>query len=155
MGIASDKIRVRVGVILPYNNKLLMLRQNRRDFWVLPGGTLEPGETLATCARRELEEETELLIKVKHLFAVSEFIQADKHVVDTFFLAELNPDSYKEKWNEPYPENIDAIAWMDQPTFAATAIKPEPIAKLLLKAWHNNWELNSGEPIYVENPLSP
>lgn len=40
------------------DNKLLMERRSDNGLWGLPGGSMEPGETLEECARRELFEET-------------------------------------------------------------------------------------------------
>ena len=38
--------------------QLLMERRSDNGLWGLPGGSMEPGETLEQCARRELLEET-------------------------------------------------------------------------------------------------
>ena len=40
--------------------ELLLLRQAGTGRWTLPGGSLEPGESFAACAARELREETGL-----------------------------------------------------------------------------------------------
>lgn len=40
--------------------KLLLERRSDNGLWGLPGGSMEPGETLEQCARRELLEETGL-----------------------------------------------------------------------------------------------
>ncbi len=65
-------IRERVGhrkIFLAYTSVVLrdqderVLLQHRTDMniWGLPGGVLEPGEDIETCARRELLEDTGLL----------------------------------------------------------------------------------------------
>lgn len=51
-----------------------VLLQHRADFreawWGLPGGLLEPGETIGQCARREVAEETGLIVEPARLSGV-------------------------------------------------------------------------------------
>ncbi|MEW5867742.1 MAG: NUDIX domain-containing protein [Chloroflexota bacterium] len=49
--------------VVLYDERGHVLLQRRTDFdiWGLPGGILEPGESIQTCARRELLEETGLM----------------------------------------------------------------------------------------------
>ncbi|MBI4927460.1 MAG: NUDIX domain-containing protein [Anaerolineae bacterium] len=42
-------------------NRLLLLKRTDNGTWVIPGGMMEPGETLEETARRETQEETGLL----------------------------------------------------------------------------------------------
>ncbi|NQU08618.1 MAG: NUDIX domain-containing protein, partial [Candidatus Abyssubacteria bacterium] len=62
--------------------------------WICPGGKLEPGETLAEGAVREVREETHLEIKLGRMLPAFEtiFREGGKmllHVVYIDFLAEL------------------------------------------------------------------
>ena len=51
--------------------KILLIKhqehKNGRAYWVLPGGGIENGETEVQCVRREVQEETNLEIKVVEL----------------------------------------------------------------------------------------
>ena len=52
--------RIRAQCIVVRGNKILMVRhnhQNGQSWWCLPGGGVEPGETPAQAALRELHEE--------------------------------------------------------------------------------------------------
>ena len=47
-------------VLQDERGRVLLQRRTDFDVWGLPGGILEPGESLLDCARRELLEETGL-----------------------------------------------------------------------------------------------
>lgn len=46
------------GPVIIENNKLLVTKDEKDDFYKIPGGTLEIKESLEKCAIRELKEET-------------------------------------------------------------------------------------------------
>lgn len=48
--------------LLECEDRILMLRQHHRQGWTLPGGLLDRGEPASDAVRREVEEETGLLI---------------------------------------------------------------------------------------------
>lgn len=131
-------LKARAGVILFHENRMLLMKQNGKPFWVFPGGTLEPDETLAECAVRELKEEADLSIELTGLAAFTELLQAHRHVMDVFFWGRLVGDSPPLSWQAPHPENIDAIAWVALEEAMKSSIMPPAVAKRVVKAWALN-----------------
>jgi 8-oxo-dGTP diphosphatase len=84
---------VAVGVVArDPGGRLLLIRRGRppsEGTWSLPGGRVEPGETLVTAALREVEEETGLTVSVGEVAGVAERIGEGFHYVIVDFWAEV------------------------------------------------------------------
>jgi 8-oxo-dGTP pyrophosphatase MutT (NUDIX family) len=64
-------VMVGAGVILlDEQGRILLHHRTDNDTWSIPGGSLEPGETLEETARRETYEEIGLTVGEMHLFHV-------------------------------------------------------------------------------------
>lgn len=66
------KFRVGAFGILKKENKILVERHPLSHKYVLPGGGVEIGETIAQGLKREFEEETGIRVKLERLFFVNE-----------------------------------------------------------------------------------
>src|SRR5918998_5463696 len=76
---------VRVAAVVEREGALLLVRHQKPDrdpYWVLPGGRLEPGETIPECAGREVAEETGLSARFAGVLYVGEFLREGRHTVD-------------------------------------------------------------------------
>jgi 8-oxo-dGTP diphosphatase len=63
------------GVLFNCHQQVLLIKRNQppaQGSWSIPGGKLEPGESLSEACRREFYEETNLDVEVKHIVAVVE-----------------------------------------------------------------------------------
>lgn len=76
---------VRVGAVVERGGRILLVGHEKSGgdlYWVLPGGRLEPGETVPECAERELDEEAGLRGAFAGVAYVSEFLREGRHTVD-------------------------------------------------------------------------
>ncbi len=52
------------------NGRVLMIKRTDNDLWAIPGGAQDVGESTVDAARREVEEETGILIEVTGLVGI-------------------------------------------------------------------------------------
>jgi 8-oxo-dGTP diphosphatase len=89
--------RIRVSVILQLDGRILLVRQEKpgREYWLLPGGGVNAGESLVDALRREVEEEVGLKedLAFEGPVAIADSIAPPgapaKHVVHIIFAGEL------------------------------------------------------------------
>jgi ADP-ribose pyrophosphatase YjhB (NUDIX family) len=66
--------RIAVGcsaaIIQPQERKILLVRRADNGLWAIPGGYMDPGESVAEACAREVLEETGLSVRVGRLIAV-------------------------------------------------------------------------------------
>lgn len=116
--------RVRVGVIIPREDHLLLVRHRKADktYWMLPGGGLDYGETFAQCAEREVHEETGLSITAERVLFLSEAIcpRGTRHILNVFMLARLEGGSLMA----PVGDVIEEVAFKPVSDLEAMTLYP-------------------------------
>ena len=131
---------IRVGTVVERDGALHLLRHEKPDrepYWVLPGGRLEPGETIPECAERELLEETGLRGRFTGVLYVSEFLAENRHTVDVTARVEvsggearLGSDPEVEEGSEP---TLRELRWVETEELGRIQLLPGWIKESLLK----------------------
>lgn len=84
-----DRPYVGVGGVVFVDGRVVLIRRGKeplRGRWVIPGGTVELGETLHEAVVREMEEETGLLVRPREVVLVFDRIQREHGAVEYHYV---------------------------------------------------------------------
>ena len=145
---------VRVAAVVEREGALLLVRHQKPDrnpYWVLPGGRLEPGETMPECASRELAEETGLTARFSGVLYVSEFLREGRHTIDVVARMALEGEGEASLGSDPEvaPDNEPTLAelrWVSVEDLQEIELLPASIKERLLRDAGDRW---APEKVYV------
>jgi ADP-ribose pyrophosphatase YjhB (NUDIX family) len=129
--VAEAHVRVRVAACITEGDRILLVQHAKagRRYWLLPGGGVEVGESLAAAIVREVEEETGLRVEPGRLLLVCESIEpGGRHRVNLVFSAV--PGSGELRTGDGV---VDA-AWTERGLLQRRDLRP-PIAAALEACW--------------------
>ncbi len=130
---------------------LLLVRHQKPDrdpYWVLPGGRLEPGETIPGCAEREVAEETGLTARFSGVLYVSEFLREGRHTVDVIARMEVSGDEEASLGSDPEvapgsDPTLMELRWVGVEELEQIELLPRQLKARLLEDASGGW--GSGE----------
>ena len=129
---SPDKPTIRVAGLLVHEGRILMVEQGHGEerYWLLPGGGVHFGETLADAVRREFAEELSLRVGVYKLLAIVESISPEpdyaKHVIHLIF--EISAPA--EALPEPQDVKVLNARFLNEFQLQSVDLRP-PVAEFL------------------------
>ena len=146
---------IRVGAVVERDGALLLVRHDKPDqdpYWVLPGGRLEPGETIPECAERELLEETGLEGRFAGVLYVSEFFDENRHTVDVTARVEVDEDAEARLGSDPEAEEsseatLQELRWVETGELEEIPLLPGWVKERLLEDAARGWPAGD---VYLE-----
>jgi len=137
--------RLRAALIaLDDRGRILALKHVRpnSEYWVLPGGGVETGETVEKGLEREVNEELGIGCRIEKLLAIGELMAPSRHVVDFFFAGTLERhDGFEIR----HSEGIGEARWVRPPKLSEMDFRPKEIIPMLEGLSNGTWNA----PIYL------
>lgn len=145
-----ERIRITPRAVIVNENEILLqhkVYEDGSERYVLPGGAIEPGETIEQALIRECQEEIGTIIMVEKLLHVADFFREKKTTpptrrqqVELLFQCRV-PENYLAQ-NGPAPDKHQvAVEWVALSQLEERLYPPAIVDKLL------NLTINS--PVYL------
>ncbi len=149
----NDKYRIRVGVVILQNSKVLVVRMHRDnsdDIFVLPGGGVKLGENIFKAAIRETKEETNLKIKIKKIIYLKSLYAEEEGAIEIILLGDIADGTLKKGFDpEDKRKNIlKEVKFVKLSEIKNLNFHPRQIKDLLDKDFKNSF---SNECRYLGN----
>jgi 8-oxo-dGTP diphosphatase len=128
-------IKVRAAGLLFDRGRILLVRHTKKQgsYWVIPGGGIEPGESVVSALEREMKEELGLGIKAGNLLFLDEVIRKEAHNIDLYFDCTLNSkaDIILEKGS-----SVSGFGFFSRKDMDSLEIRP-PVHRILKRVWRS------------------
>lgn len=130
--------RIRLAGLAVRGDRLLLVRHRRgnREYYLLPGGGLEWGETCRQGLAREFAEELSLRVRVGRLLFVNESLApgAERHILNLTFRVHILGGRLRVNADG----RLRAAAWMTRRRLGGLVFYPD-LRRELLAAWRRGF----------------
>ncbi len=130
-------------IIIFKDEKILLQQRKDNKCWGYPGGKIEVGEIVEDAAKREIYEETGLLVNSMNLFGVFSgpelhHIYPDGNEVDIIDIVYTSDDFYGELIAQE--EEVDDLKWFHYNNIPMDLSPPirTPLLKFIVQHYKNN-----------------
>lgn len=139
--VNDARFSLRAAAIIEHKDAVLLHRMKGDDFWALPGGRVEMGESGAQTIVREMKEELGEVVSCGELRCLAEnfFSWQGKalHEIGLYYSVSLSPDSvlpHRQGAFAGIEPDIDLeFAWFERSALAAVRVYPLPVKALLME----------------------
>lgn len=118
----KDHPRIRAAAIIIKGGQILLARHEKdgRSYWVLPGGGVDYGETVAEALVREIREEANLDIRLGELVMLNDSIPPDhhRHILNLYFLADIVGGELRAGQNDKRLRGVEFVNVEDIPNIS-------------------------------------
>lgn len=129
---AHQRFTYRAAAIILHNRRVLLTHVDGMDYWCLPGGRVELGETSLDALKREIHEELDEQVQIERLIWVVESFVRDEgkavHGIGFHFLVSLAPASPLYQQHGPFrsPHEHEGLTfqWHDLADLQALVLYP-------------------------------
>lgn len=112
--IEGKNFIIRIRAIIVHDDKLLVIRNAANDFYCLPGGKLELGETIHEGLKREVTEELGISPQIGRLLFTNNYIENNGNQSIEFIFEATNGEDYLDEKNlkGTHSFEFNDIYWM-------------------------------------------
>ncbi len=136
-----------VGAALVFKDRKFLITQRKPEdsfggYWELPGGKKEPTESLEECVVRELREELDIEVEIRHFFRILTYHYPQRSVrLNIFFCS--------HKSGEPKAIECQAFAWVSPPDLLQYKFPDADQSLIAELSQRDDWDA------YLENQKYP
>jgi 8-oxo-dGTP diphosphatase len=121
------KHRIAAGALVVHEDRILLVRHHKADaydFWVAPGGGAEGDEDLQATLRREVEEESGLVVEPERIVYIEELLTPDTRECKVWFHARLISGELSTSTREAAREYIIDAQFLARTEFEGKIVFP-------------------------------